>query len=261
MTRNQAYKQLFDAGLTENMPPAPKKRRRYSIPKPKRFYRKVLAVTHAQTTIAGETIPVTEVLYCSRLSETSTTVKTNLIGYRVYVGNHKCNGVDAWHPDPTSINLKNPLESKFFKKIGEHSVKRTKQDAFNQAWKSYVLSKPELSKNLTGTVRYWSYDEGSIYCQSLGMLFVVHACNIKGARTWYPETACMYLKEKETVTFDLADMGDHFTASKVRGNVYFDEKKWARLDHDKLAFRCDEDGNAVTGLFSLAPASGDPNPL
>jgi hypothetical protein len=80
-------------------------------------------------------------------------------------------------------------------------------------------------------------------------LLTIYACNIYGAKTWYPETASVYYDVDQEIT--------------VRGNVIGRElflmgitpgtlnvEQWDRIKNKNLAFRCDDNGNAVTGLFT-----------
>lgn len=78
-------------------------------------------------------------------------------------------------------------------------------------------------------------------CQGTAM---VYACNIPGKKTWYPETACVFYVEGQIIDFE---MNDHFVVPVTPG--IFDEEKWNSLDHDRLAFKCDENGKATNGLF------------
>lgn len=81
----------------------------------------------------------------------------------------------------------------------------------------------------------------------------IYACNIPGRKTWFPETACVFYKQGETIQVKL-DI--HTTKTFVIGLTpgHLDTEKWNSLDQSKLAFRCNEAGEAVTGLF--APGAG-----
>lgn len=86
--------------------------------------------------------------------------------------------------------------------------------------------------------------------EGLDWLQPIYACNIVGKRTWYPETACVYYNKGETVDVEL----DVFHGFKlfVKGITpgHFDEQRWNSLDQSRLAFKCDEHGNAINGLFA-----------
>lgn len=217
-----------------------------------RFYRKVLSVNTQIVSIGGISTKARTVLWCVPISITPRVVKSERVCVSVYVGglNH---GIEYRAPKkPVSINLKNPEGSKCFEKW---NLQEMIQEAYYTAGRRFILATPALSQNISGVVKWFRRDDGEGAIETALGTFRVYACNIKGAKTWYPETACMYLKEGETVQFDLADMGDHPTPSKVRGNVYFDKEKWDSLDQSRLAFKCDEDGNAINGLFAPGVSS------
>lgn len=77
-------------------------------------------------------------------------------------------------------------------------------------------------------------------------VFTIYACNIPGKKTWFPETACVYYEERTIVDVRVDDEG--FVIGITNG--VFDEAKWNSLDHDRLAFKCDEGGKAINGLFA-----------
>jgi hypothetical protein len=85
--------------------------------------------------------------------------------------------------------------------------------------------------------------------EGLDRLHSIYACNIEGRRTWYPETACVYYKEGETVDVVLKVFpgGVLFVCGVTPG--YFDSVRWESIKDQSLAFRCDVAGNSVTGLF------------
>lgn len=77
----------------------------------------------------------------------------------------------------------------------------------------------------------------------------IYACNIAGKKTWYPETACVYYETGQIVDVELKVFSNFqlFVNGLTQGIL--DEKQWDRIKDKSLAFRCDESGNAVTGLF------------
>ena len=77
---------------------------------------------------------------------------------------------------------------------------------------------------------------------------VVYSCNILGAKTWFPETACMELVEGNPVEFEIVPGAESCGACKVTGGI-LDVEQWERIKGKDLAFRCDSQGNATTGLF------------
>lgn len=215
-----------------------------SVNKHKSF-RKVLEIARGTTEYNGTIVPFTRVLWCLVDSATSRTVKTRHIGITSYLGSAKFSGCSAWSPrKAVSINLKAPFKSKFFDTV---NVNYVIEEANGRASRAYIFGSPDRYKGLKGQVRWWSGDHGWIDVN--GMVIEVHACNIKGAKTWYPQTACMYLKDGQDVTLDLCDMGTHLTASVTEGGI-FDQAKWDSLDQSKLAFKCDDNGKAINGFFS-----------
>jgi hypothetical protein len=86
-----------------------------------------------------------------------------------------------------------------------------------------------------------------------GAAWDIYACNLPGRKTWYPETACVFYMPGETVQVKL-DV--HLTRTFVIGVTpgYPDNEKWESLDHSRLAFVCNESGEATSGLF--APGAG-----
>lgn len=78
----------------------------------------------------------------------------------------------------------------------------------------------------------------------------IYSCNIKGRKTWYPETACVYYEDGQQIKVTLSFHGrcsPIFVCGVTPG--HFDSEGWDRIKDQKLAFRCDDEGNAVTGLF------------
>jgi hypothetical protein len=77
----------------------------------------------------------------------------------------------------------------------------------------------------------------------------LYACNIPGKRTWYPETACVYFERDATIDVEIhPSLGCSLLVAHTPGIQ--DDAKWNGLDQSKLAFRCDESGNAINGLFA-----------
>jgi len=79
----------------------------------------------------------------------------------------------------------------------------------------------------------------------------IYACNIAGKKTWYPETACVYYEKGQTIKVKLSFhgyMSQVFVIGLTPG--YLDAEGWSNQDQDRLAFKCDEEGNATNGLFA-----------
>lgn len=82
-----------------------------------------------------------------------------------------------------------------------------------------------------------------------GATFWMFACNLPGKKTWYEDTACVYYDKGQEVEVMLnLQYGATFCVGVTAGTV--NEEKWASLDQSKLAFKCNEEGQAVTGLFA-----------
>ena len=92
--------------------------------------------------------------------------------------------------------------------------------------------------------------EGTVRAIADGSTAEIYACNIKGKKTWYPETACVYYCEGQVVQVHQDD--NKFILGITPGE--FDAEKWASLDQDRLAFKCNDEGEAINGLF--APGAG-----
>jgi hypothetical protein len=88
--------------------------------------------------------------------------------------------------------------------------------------------------------------EGLVRCLSSRNVAPIYACNIPGKKTWYAETACVYYNEGDIVEVT-QDEETGFIIGVTPG--IFDENKWASLDQNKLAFKCDQNGDAINGLF------------
>jgi hypothetical protein len=216
-----------------------------------RSIRKVLSVTKSVSQIGALTVSVVDVVWCAVLAETARTIKTDHIMVTSYVGGLKAQGIEGFHMSKAvSLNKKNPMASNFFTEGHGTRLDGRIAKARGIASRRYILQTPSLSKGVQGEVVYFNTrsGEGMLRCSALNAEFFVYACNVLGRKTWYPETACVNLIEGSVVTFDLADMGTHMTPTNVTGGVV-DAEKWASLDQSKLAFKCDEQGKAVNGLF------------
>lgn len=105
-----------------------------------------------------------------------------------------------------------------------------------------------------GKILTWDMDRGDGLIQIDDRAFDIYACNLPGKKTWYPETACVYYNKGQEV--DVVVKYDDYALFVIGVTPpHFDHKKWETLKHKRLAFRCDDDGNATTGLFSLKKKS------
>lgn len=208
-------------------------------------FRKVLSVRTYNMTTGSLTMRCRDVVWCIVNSETSRTLKTTHIGFSTFIGNER--GVEAYMDSKSvSLNKKNPIDSKFFQD-NESLIKRRFEKSRGEAAKDYLISKYKNTQ-LEAKVSWFSYDTGYVKIESLDLLLPVYACNIKGAKTWYEQTACTFLKKDETVLVQLIDLG-HMSVKVVGGSIHFDQAKWDSLDQAKLAFKCNENGKATSGLF------------
>lgn len=109
-------------------------------------------------------------------------------------------------------------------------------------------------KPLKATVRWFNPNSGigTIIIEGAEDLpsFPIYACNIKGRKTWYPETACVSYETGEIVDIELDMHTRHsiFVIGITPGKL--DVAEWDRIKDQNLAFRCDEDGKAINGLFA-----------
>lgn len=104
-------------------------------------------------------------------------------------------------------------------------------------------------KNLIECYILWFDDlrgEGRVRCLKSGNTAMIYACNIKGKKTWYPETACVSYGIGQIVQVEQDCNG--FIIGHTQG--FFNQDKWQGLNHANLAFKCDDDGNAINGLFN-----------
>jgi len=74
----------------------------------------------------------------------------------------------------------------------------------------------------------------------------LYACNIPGAKTWFPGTACTSHAAGQLIDCEIKPfVGGSIAVSHTPGTL--DAARWAALDHSKLAFVVREDGS-TTGL-------------
>lgn len=105
-------------------------------------------------------------------------------------------------------------------------------------------------KKFKATIVSWSGSEGLIKIHDTDlMLQIIYACNINGKKTWYPETACVYYNEGQEVDVSLSVFSGFTLFVNGLTPGHFDAKKWNSLPQDYLAFKCDENGTAINGLF------------
>lgn len=93
--------------------------------------------------------------------------------------------------------------------------------------------------------------KGSI-TTSEGGFYILNACNIKGAKTGFNHTACVYYTEGQEIEIELT--GDVYIAGpcgpKGLTQGFFDSVQWSKLDHNSLAFKKNDKGEFTNGLFA-----------
>lgn len=104
-------------------------------------------------------------------------------------------------------------------------------------------------KTFTAVVNWFDNTRGlGVVTLNNGTDSVIYACNIKGKKTWYPETACVYYTKGQTVDVEIECIG-HKSFAKGLTEGTLDVEGWDRIKDKDLAFRCNKVGEAVTGLF------------
>lgn len=78
-----------------------------------------------------------------------------------------------------------------------------------------------------------------------GSLYIIYASNMKGKKTWCPETACVFYEPGQKIKYKIEH--DRFVIGLTPAHV--DHDKWNSLDQSRLAFKCNENGKAINGLF------------
>jgi len=140
-----------------------------------------------------------------------------------------------------------------FKNVTLKDIKARRLHYYHEEDVLRHLAEERLERDFDGrvfavSVLSWHGTEGLVNIPGLGLL-PLYACNIKGAKTWYPETACVSYREGQTVDVQLKVFagGKVFVCGLTPGTL--DTEHWDRIKDKPLAFRCDEDGNAISGLF------------
>lgn len=212
------------------------------------IYRKVLDIKTKQILVNNSFyVIVKEVLWIAVKSETTKVDRAERAVMCVYInGKRKLRGHAAWFfKKPVSFSKINPLKTRILQQV---NLDRLSKQAFDQALMFYL----ETLTNLEGSVQWFDRNsgEGSIHIPALDIYTRVYACNLKGKKTWYSETACVYLEKDQTVKIERLGRIDAGLTPIINEGVIFDEEKWISLDQSKLAFRCDENGKAINGLFA-----------
>lgn len=125
----------------------------------------------------------------------------------------------------------------------EHEAKWTAFETFRNT---------HHGKTFTASVDW--FDNG----RGIGMVTItesfrlpIYACNISGRKTWYSETACVYYEKGQSVEVEIDVVSPSGIFAKGLTAGHFDSAGWDRIKDQNLAFRCDEAGNAMSGLFAV----------
>lgn len=125
----------------------------------------------------------------------------------------------------------------------EHEKEREAFEAFRAKYHK---------KTFPAVIDWFNKDrgQGMLTIQGTEIRLVIYACNIKGRKTWYPETACVYYEKGQIVDIevDASCYRSVFALGVTPG--HFDSEGWDRIKDKNLAFRCDENGEATNGLFA-----------
>jgi hypothetical protein len=141
----------------------------------------------------------------------------------------------------TPVTLKQIKSERLNEYREEHYFRHVQSDDFIKKYDG---------KRFKATVISWSGTEGLVQIHGADlMLQTIYACNIEGKKTWYPETACVFYAEGQEIDVELKVFHDFklFVCGLTPGHL--DTERWDRIKDQGLAFRCDEQGKAVTGLF------------
>lgn len=106
-------------------------------------------------------------------------------------------------------------------------------------------------KTFTATVRWFDNMSGQGMVEiDEDLSLPIYACNIRGKKTWFPETACVYYKAKQIVEIEIDVHAYSAVFAKGITPGHFDSEGWDRIKNQDLAFRCNDAGEAINGLFS-----------
>jgi hypothetical protein len=144
-----------------------------------------------------------------------------------------------------------PITLAALKKIERTLMVYDRADSFLRRVQFQDVRAEFHNKTVTAKVRWFDKmrGEGTVSIEGAGT-FPIYACNIKGRKTWYPETACVYYEAGQEVQVKIDVHTD--TAIFILGVTqgHFDSEGWDRIKDQPLAFKCDEQGNPINGLFA-----------
>lgn len=147
-----------------------------------------------------------------------------------------------------TIQSYSPVTLKQIKELGlyhyreEHYFRHLAEDKFTTDFND---------KQFKAKVISWNGTEGLVEIHGTDLMFqTIYACNIEGKKTWYPETACVSYEEGQLIDVKLSVFSSFklLVIGLTPGKL--DAERWNSLDKNRLAFKCDEKGEAINGLFA-----------
>jgi hypothetical protein len=139
--------------------------------------------------------------------------------------------------------------------VSKAEIKRDRIHVYADDWYFKYMAQQDFRDNYHGRefdarVCWFNVLQGCGMVDVDGHRLAIYACNIDGRKTWYPETACTFYMEGETVRVRIeTSFGGRVDVIGITPG-YIDNVKWDSIKDTDLAFRCDDQGNAVTGLFA-----------
>ncbi len=158
---------------------------------------------------------------------------------------------DTTIEDPQPVTMSR-IRKERIRVYSDEEHKQYIQDCAEQdAWDTFRNKYHD--KTFKATVRWFdnTSGEGAVTIDE-DLTLTIYACNIKGRKTWYPHTACIYYSPGQIVDIkvDCHSRRTLFAIGETEGT--FDSEGWDRIKDKNLAFRCDSDGSAITGLLGSA---------
>ncbi len=106
-----------------------------------------------------------------------------------------------------------------------------------------------IKKIVRTTVTWFDKSSGEGFVHLEGYPYIIYACNIKGKKTWFSETACVYYTENQEIDIKIDEAyGEIFIIGLTPGTV--DIEKWERIKDSKLISKCNDRDEPITGLFA-----------
>lgn len=213
----------------------------------KNDYRKVIHVENTQISQGEITLTGKLVFFldcetkANFMRETSRTYRCNRIGVAALLRDNKGNIIRTHEFTDFHKRKFGSVPKKNFRKLFEPMIQGALSSAF---WRA--IDKMEFH----AIVSWFNQVTGQGYVEipKLNQKMPIFACNIKGKKTWYENTACVYYDKGQTVWVRFVH--PHFIEGLTQGTI--DVQKWLSFDRDKLTFKCDSEGKTINGLFGGA---------